>query len=80
MYYTHLSQNPWCKVLFCPLQLIETQAEYHRKSLEILHSILPQIKAHQGESVCVCVCVDMLYFGTCCNKKLSSTDINDPDV
>uniref|UniRef100_A0A674M926 Rho GTPase activating protein 44 n=1 Tax=Takifugu rubripes TaxID=31033 RepID=A0A674M926_TAKRU len=27
--------------------LIETQAEYHRKSLEILHSILPQIKAHQ---------------------------------
>uniref|UniRef100_A0AAQ4RV30 Rho GTPase activating protein 44a n=1 Tax=Gasterosteus aculeatus aculeatus TaxID=481459 RepID=A0AAQ4RV30_GASAC len=30
--------------------LIETQAEYHRKSLEILQSILPQIKAHQGES------------------------------
>ncbi|KAJ0001327.1 hypothetical protein NQD34_006347 [Periophthalmus magnuspinnatus] len=27
--------------------LIETQAEYHRKSLEILHSILPQIKAQQ---------------------------------
>nr|XP_043907133.1 rho GTPase-activating protein 44 isoform X4 [Solea senegalensis] len=27
--------------------LIETQAEYHRKSLEILHSVLPQIKAHQ---------------------------------
>ncbi|XP_071778915.1 rho GTPase-activating protein 44 [Centroberyx gerrardi] len=27
--------------------LIEIQAEYHRKSLEILHSILPQIKAHQ---------------------------------
>uniref|UniRef100_A0A8C5G4R1 Rho GTPase-activating protein 44 n=1 Tax=Gouania willdenowi TaxID=441366 RepID=A0A8C5G4R1_GOUWI len=27
--------------------LIETQAEYHRKSLEILQSILPQIKAHQ---------------------------------
>ncbi|XP_061893196.1 rho GTPase-activating protein 44 isoform X4 [Entelurus aequoreus] len=27
--------------------LIETQAEYHRKSLEILHNILPQIKAHQ---------------------------------
>ncbi|XP_077384506.1 rho GTPase-activating protein 44 isoform X2 [Festucalex cinctus] len=27
--------------------LIETQAEYHRKSLEILNSILPQIKAHQ---------------------------------
>lgn len=34
---------------FC-LQLIETQAEYHRKSLEILHSVLPQIKAQQGES------------------------------
>ncbi|XP_027897405.1 rho GTPase-activating protein 44 isoform X2 [Xiphophorus couchianus] len=27
--------------------LIETQAEYHRKSLEILHSVLPQIKAQQ---------------------------------
>ncbi|XP_064170435.1 rho GTPase-activating protein 44-like isoform X2 [Anguilla rostrata] len=27
--------------------LIEVQAEYHRKSLEILQSILPQIKAHQ---------------------------------
>ncbi|XP_024127096.1 rho GTPase-activating protein 44 isoform X1 [Oryzias melastigma] len=27
--------------------LIEMQAEYHRKSLEILHGVLPQIKAHQ---------------------------------
>ncbi|XP_077590399.1 rho GTPase-activating protein 44 isoform X6 [Stigmatopora nigra] len=27
--------------------LIETQAEYHRKSLEILNGVLPQIKAHQ---------------------------------
>ncbi|XP_028842502.1 rho GTPase-activating protein 44 isoform X1 [Denticeps clupeoides] len=27
--------------------LIEVQAEYHRKSLEILLSVLPQIKAHQ---------------------------------
>lgn len=27
--------------------LIEAQAEYHRKSLELLQSILPQIKAHQ---------------------------------
>uniref|UniRef100_A0A672YEK3 Rho GTPase-activating protein 44 n=1 Tax=Sphaeramia orbicularis TaxID=375764 RepID=A0A672YEK3_9TELE len=27
--------------------LIETQAEYHRKSLELLQSVLPQIKAHQ---------------------------------
>ncbi|XP_063042424.1 rho GTPase-activating protein 44 isoform X2 [Engraulis encrasicolus] len=27
--------------------LIEVQSEYHRKSLEILQSILPQIKAHQ---------------------------------
>ncbi|XP_037611251.1 rho GTPase-activating protein 44-like isoform X5 [Sebastes umbrosus] len=27
--------------------LIEVQAEYHRKSLELLQSILPQIKAHQ---------------------------------
>uniref|UniRef100_A0A8C9XK23 Rho GTPase-activating protein 44 n=1 Tax=Sander lucioperca TaxID=283035 RepID=A0A8C9XK23_SANLU len=29
--------------------LIEVQAEYHRKSLELLQSVLPQIKAHQGE-------------------------------
>lgn len=34
---------------FCLGQLIEVQAEYHRKSLELLQSILPQIKAHQGE-------------------------------
>ncbi|XP_058269701.1 rho GTPase-activating protein 44 isoform X9 [Hemibagrus wyckioides] len=27
--------------------LIELQAEYHKKSLEILQSVLPQIKAHQ---------------------------------
>ncbi|XP_048846568.1 rho GTPase-activating protein 44-like isoform X2 [Brienomyrus brachyistius] len=27
--------------------LIELQAEYHRKSLEVLQSVLPQIKAHQ---------------------------------
>ncbi|KAG7219831.1 hypothetical protein INR49_005853 [Caranx melampygus] len=29
-------------------RLIEVQAEYHRKSLELLQSVLPQIKAHQG--------------------------------
>ncbi|KAK1799472.1 hypothetical protein P4O66_007700, partial [Electrophorus voltai] len=29
------------------LYLIDIQAEYHRKSLEILQSVLPQIKAHQ---------------------------------
>ncbi|XP_032357486.1 rho GTPase-activating protein 44 [Etheostoma spectabile] len=27
--------------------MIEVQAEYHRKSLELLQSVLPQIKAHQ---------------------------------
>lgn len=32
------------------VQLIEVQAEYHRKSFELLQSVLPQIKAHQGES------------------------------
>uniref|UniRef100_A0A8C9TMR7 Rho GTPase-activating protein 44 n=1 Tax=Scleropages formosus TaxID=113540 RepID=A0A8C9TMR7_SCLFO len=41
-----------CRVslpLFCLLytSLIELQAEYHRKSLEVLQSVLPQIKAHQ---------------------------------
>lgn len=30
-------------------QLIEVQAEYHRKSLALLQSVLPQIKAQQGE-------------------------------
>lgn len=33
----------------CLGQMIEVQAEYHRKSLELLQSVLPQIKAHQGE-------------------------------
>lgn len=36
-------------VCVCLPQLIEVQAEYHRKSLELLQSVLPQIKAHQGE-------------------------------
>lgn len=40
--------KPAC-VCVCLPQLIEVQAEYHRKSLELLQSVLPQIKAHQGE-------------------------------
>uniref|UniRef100_A0A672H9V9 Rho GTPase activating protein 44 n=1 Tax=Salarias fasciatus TaxID=181472 RepID=A0A672H9V9_SALFA len=39
--------SAWC--VSVSLQLIEVQAEYHRKSLELLQNILPQIKAHQGE-------------------------------
>ncbi|XP_016399653.1 rho GTPase-activating protein 44-like [Sinocyclocheilus rhinocerous] len=30
--------------------LIEVQAEYHKKSLELLQNVLPQIKAQQGEN------------------------------
>lgn len=30
-------------------QLIEVQAEFHRKSLTLLQAVLPQIKAQQGE-------------------------------
>lgn len=30
-------------------QLIEVQAEYHRKSLALLQNVLPQIKAQQGK-------------------------------
>lgn len=30
-------------------QLIEVQAEYHRKSLTLLQAVLPQIKAQQGK-------------------------------
>ena len=33
----------------CPPQLIEVQAEYHRKSLALLQNVLPQIKAQQGK-------------------------------
>uniref|UniRef100_A0A674AG71 Rho GTPase-activating protein 44 n=1 Tax=Salmo trutta TaxID=8032 RepID=A0A674AG71_SALTR len=36
-----------CRVSHRVLELIEIQAEYHRKSLEILQSVLPTIKAHQ---------------------------------
>uniref|UniRef100_A0A8C9SB03 Rho GTPase-activating protein 44 n=1 Tax=Scleropages formosus TaxID=113540 RepID=A0A8C9SB03_SCLFO len=32
---------------FQTVSLIEIQAEYHRKSLELLQGVLPQIKAHQ---------------------------------
>lgn len=33
-------------------QLIEVQAEYHRKSLTLLQAVLPQIKAQQGNPSC----------------------------
>lgn len=35
-------------------QLIEVQAEYHRKSLALLQNFLPQIKAQQGECPQLC--------------------------
>lgn len=36
-------------LLLTSAQLIEVQAEYHRKSLTLLQAVLPQIKAQQGE-------------------------------
>ena len=36
-------------LLLSSAQLIEVQAEYHRKSLTLLQAVLPQIKAQQGE-------------------------------
>lgn len=41
-------------------QLIEVQAEYHRKSLTLLQAVLPQIKAQQGE------CLGRGGRGACC--------------
>lgn len=42
---------PWRRVTLALVspQLIEVQAEYHRKSLTLLQAVLPQIKAQQGE-------------------------------
>lgn len=35
-------------LLFFSLKLLEAQAEYHRKSLTLLESVLPTIQAQQG--------------------------------
>lgn len=42
-----LSQKVMFALVFS--QLIEVQAEYHRKSLTLLQAVLPQIKAQQGK-------------------------------
>lgn len=40
------------KVLhFCVLQLLEAQAEYHRKSLSALETAIPTIQMQQGEDM-----------------------------
>lgn len=36
---------------FCS-QLLEAQADYHRKSLAVLDKVLPEIQAHQGKVTC----------------------------
>lgn len=43
--------NLWQRVMLALVfsQLIEVQAEYHRKSLALLQAVLPQIKAQQGK-------------------------------
>lgn len=49
---TPLSPSPAAAVTasaVSPSQLIEVQAEYHRKSLALLQNVLPQIKAQQGK-------------------------------
>lgn len=45
------SASLWQRVMFVLVfsQLIEVQAEYHRKSLTLLQAVLPQIKAQQGK-------------------------------
>lgn len=47
-------------------QLIEVQAEYHRKSLTLLQAVLPQIKAQQGECR---PCLDRGGWGACFPEK-----------
>lgn len=39
----------WVMLPLVSPQLIEVQAEYHRKSLALLQAVLPQIKAQQGK-------------------------------
>lgn len=36
-------------------QLLESQAEYHRRSLDIIESVLPSIKIQQGNDTRVVV-------------------------
>lgn len=34
-------------------QLLEAQADYHRKALAVLEKALPEMQAHQGNVTCV---------------------------
>lgn len=34
-------------------QLLEAQADYHRKALAVLEKALPELRAHQGNVTCV---------------------------
>lgn len=34
-------------------QLLEAQADYHRKALAVLEKALPEMRAHQGNVTCV---------------------------
>lgn len=36
---------------FCS-QLLEAQADYHRKALAVIEKVLPEIQAHQGKVTC----------------------------
>lgn len=36
---------------FCS-QLLEAQADYHRKALTVIEKVLPEIQAHQGKVTC----------------------------
>lgn len=41
-------------------QFLESQAEYHRRSLDIIESVLPSIKSQQGNDTKVVVQLDAL--------------------
>lgn len=56
---THCS---FCRASFLPQcllcsQLLEAQADYHRKSLTLLESVLPTIQAQQGDGTVSYCCV-----------------------
>lgn len=49
------TQSSYLPLILSFSQLIEVQAEYHRKSLALLQNVLPQIKAQQGKSARISV-------------------------
>lgn len=66
---------------FCS-QLLEAQADYHRKALAVIEKVLPEIQAHQGKVTCAladaspCLCHLCTMFSSCISILLHADWLN----